>query len=63
MRKVRREVLKTINDYRKHAGVPAIYTDIFTNHAANEYAKFLLDEEPDEDSLNKICEIHRVVGE
>lgn len=63
MRKVRREVLKTINDYRQHAGVPAIYTDIFTNHAANEYAKFLLDEEHDQDSLNKICEIHRVVGE
>ena len=49
MRKVRREVLKTINDFRKHAGLKSIYTDQFTNQAANEYARMLLTEEPDDE--------------
>ena len=51
MRKVRREVIKTCNDYRAKFNNPSVYTDTFTNHAANEYAKFLLTEEHNEDSL------------
>ena len=64
MRKVRREVVKTCNEYRAKwkGGVPAVYTDVFTNHAANEYAKFLLTEEHNDDSLQQICEHHKIVG-
>ena len=51
MRKVRREVLKTINDFRRHANLGSIYTDQFANQAANEYARFLLTEDPNDDSL------------
>lgn len=63
MRKVRREVLKTINDFRRHANLGSIYTDQFTNQAANEYARFLLTEEANDDSLQQICENYNIVGE
>ena len=42
MRKVRREIVKTINDFRAGFGRPKIYLDPFTNMAAYEYAKYLL---------------------
>ena len=63
MRKVRREVLKTINEFRKHANLNSIYTDQFTNLAANEYARFLITEEPNDDSLQQICESFKIVGD
>ena len=44
MRKVRREVIKTCNEYRAKFGHQSVYTDTFTNLAANEYARFLLSE-------------------
>ena len=61
MRKVRREVIKTINEFRKHAGLGSIYSDQFTNQAANEYARFLLQEEANDDSLQQICEEYKIV--
>ena len=51
MRKVRREVIKTCNEYRAKFGNPLVYTDTLTNHAANEYAKFLLTDDQNDDSL------------
>ena len=62
MRKVRREVLKTINEFRRHANLGSIYTDQFTNQAANEYARFLLTEEPADDSLAQICESYKIIN-
>ena len=38
MRKIRREILRTINDMREAHGVPAIYVDLNANRAANDYA-------------------------
>lgn len=42
MRKVRREILSTINDIRAKFGNSAVYADVLGNRAANEYAEFLL---------------------
>lgn len=61
MRKVRREVLKTINDFRQHAGLGIIHTDQFTNNAANEYARYLLENENDKEALTQLINYHHIV--
>jgi len=65
MRKVRREIVKTINDFRAGFGRPKIFIDPMTNQAAFEYANFLLRERawdnPDEDTLAQVCEQHKLV--
>jgi hypothetical protein len=38
MRKIRREILRTINDLREAHGAPRINIDPQANEAANEYA-------------------------
>lgn len=64
MRKVRREVIRTINDVREKYGHPGIFTDPYTNEAANEYAQFLLTEEDNEagEALQAICKDNNLVG-
>jgi hypothetical protein len=42
MRKVRREVLKTINEYRRKFKAEPLNIDEYTNQAADEYAYYLL---------------------
>ncbi len=39
MRKVRREIMRTINEYRAKFGVPEVHIDQFANEAADDYAK------------------------
>lgn len=41
-RKIRREIVKTINDVREAYQAPSIYVDSFANKAATEYAEWLL---------------------
>jgi len=48
MRKIRREIVKTINDLREAHNSPSIYVDTFANKAANEYASYLL-QNPEEE--------------
>ena len=43
MRKIRRDIIKTINDLRDKAGVPKLAMDLLSNRAATEYAEFLLE--------------------
>lgn len=43
MRKIRRDIIRTINEYREKLQIPGIYMDIMTNRAATEYAEFLLE--------------------
>jgi hypothetical protein len=38
MRKIRRAIIKTINDMREAHNSPGIYMDIMGNRAATEYA-------------------------
>ena len=38
MRKIRRQIIRTINDMREAHNVPSIYTDVMANKAATEYA-------------------------
>jgi hypothetical protein len=42
MRKVRREILRTINEIRAKFGNSAVFADLQVNKAANEYAEYLL---------------------
>lgn len=63
MRKVRREVIKTINEFRQHAGLGIIHQDAFTNSAANEYARFLLNEEPSPESVEHFASNNHVIGD
>ncbi len=44
MRKVRREIVKTINDFRAGFGRPRIYVDPLINITATNYANYLLRE-------------------
>ena len=65
MRKVRREIVKTINDYRSRFQRPQIYLDANTNAAAYEYAKYLLKERawdnPDEGVLEELCQAFKLI--
>ena len=64
MRKVRREILKTINDIRERFGNPGVYPDQLANKAANEYAEFLLQgDEDNAEIMKEACEKASVVGE
>ena len=58
MRKVRRDILKTINDHRRKYRRPDMYLDPVANEAANEYAQHLLQnrawQNPDEPGLEAV---------
>jgi len=60
MRKVRREVLKTVNEYRRKFKADPLNIDDYANQAADEYAYYLLMEEPNDDALHSICESRNV---
>ena len=63
MRKIRREILKTINDVREAHQAPSIYLDPFACKAANDYANYLLTNPEDEAKAKEICKDFHVVGE
>jgi hypothetical protein len=48
MRKVRREILRTINDIRAKFSNNNVYIDMLGSKAATEYAEFLLGNEDNE---------------
>ena len=52
MRKIRRDILRTINDARDKHGAPSIYIDVMANRAATEYANHLMNNPED----NAVCE-------
>jgi len=62
MRKIRRQILKTINDVREAHQVPSIYLDPMACKAANEYANFLLTNNESEAKVKEICAKNNVVG-
>ena len=65
MRKVRREIVKTINDFRGAFQKSKIFVDPNTNAAAYEYANYLLKERawdnPDEGVLEEICQHFKLI--
>jgi hypothetical protein len=65
MRKVRREILRTINDIRAKFDNNNVFTDLQVNKAANEYAEYLLQNEDQENPeiLKELAERHLIVGE
>ena len=42
MRKFRRDIIKSINDYRRMNSAPNVFMDLLANRAACEYAEYLL---------------------
>lgn len=65
MRKVRREIIRTINEIRAKFNNQNVYPDILANRAATEYAEFLLNNDDQENGelLKSICEKSLVIGE
>lgn len=63
MRKFRRDIIKTINDYRDMNKVPGVFQDILGNRAANEYAEHLLSGPESDSVLKDILAKHMLVGE
>lgn len=64
MRKIRRAIVKTINDLREGAGAAYINIDPNANRAAQEYAQFLIENELEqEEKLAEICKNNMVVGD
>ena len=47
MRKIRRDIIRSINDLREKNSQNLIFADTLSNRAASEYAEFLLTNEPD----------------
>jgi len=62
MRKIRRDVMRSINDYREKQQIPGVYQDILANKAATEYAEFLLNNEESSSVVNDILQKHMIVG-
>ena len=62
MRKIRRDIIKSINDYREQYSTPGVYVDILANRAATEYAEYLLENDEDLNVVNDICQKHMLVG-
>jgi len=62
-RKVRREIMKTINEMRDKFDRPNVHMDLLTNAAAENYAEFLLREEESDQALNTICNENGLVGD
>ena len=62
MRKFRRDIVKSINEYRAMNKAPAVFVDILSNKAASEYADNLLHAEESETVLNEILAKHMIVG-
>ena len=62
MRKIRRTILKTINDIRAQMNAPPIMVDPHANKAANEYALWLLQNPEDPEKVNEICKAANVAA-
>lgn len=62
MRKFRRDIIKSINEYREMNKVHGVYSDILANKAANEYAEYLLNSQPSQSVLQDILNKHMIVG-
>lgn len=62
MRKIRRDILRTINDVREKVRSGTIHIDTFANKAANEYAEYLLRNPENEQQMKKICNDFHVTG-
>ena len=62
MRKIRRDILRTINDLREAHGAPPISIDPQANDAANEYAAFLMNNHEDEEKAQEFSKGLHVTG-
>ena len=62
MRKIRRAIMKTINDMRQAHNVPSIYYDVMANKAATEYANYLLSNKEDDAKVDELCKANHVSG-
>ena len=62
MRKIRRDILRTINDVRDAHHVPGVYLDVFANKAANEYASWLLQNPENEQKAAEFASDFHVSG-
>ena len=62
MRKIRRAIMKTINEMRDAHKVLSVYPDVMGNKAATEYANFLLTNQEDPAKVDELCKANHVSG-
>jgi len=62
MRKIRRDILRTINELREAHGAPRINIDPQANEAADEYAAFLMNNHEDEEKAQEFAKGAHVSG-
>ena len=55
--------MRTINDIRTKFGNGNIFVDTFACDVANDYAAFLLEQPPNEQTFKQICESKLAIGE
>jgi hypothetical protein len=63
MRKIRRFILRTVNDIRVAQGNPKLEQDIQGNKAANDYALHLLSNPEDAEKCKEFCDANLVAGD
>lgn len=63
MRKIRRFILRTVNDIRVAQGNEKLVEDIQGNKAANDYALHLLSNPEDPEKCKEFCEANLVSGD
>lgn len=62
MRKIRRDIIKSVNEYREQQMIPGVYQDILANKAASDYAEYLLTNGEDNGVLTEILNKYMIVG-
>jgi hypothetical protein len=62
MRKFRRDIVKSINEYRAMFKASAVFVDVLSNKAACDYAEYLLTADEDSKVLAEILNKHMIVG-
>jgi hypothetical protein len=63
MRKFRRDIIKSINEYRAMNKAAGVFPDVLANRAACDYAEHLLTGAESETVLQEILNRHLLVGQ
>jgi hypothetical protein len=51
MRKIRRDIIRSVNEYREAVQTPGVFMDVLCNKAAADYAEYLLENEENADMV------------
>jgi hypothetical protein len=63
MRKIRRDIMRSVNEYRSNADASFVHMDFMMNRAATEYAEYLLENEESAEKCQEFCDKNFVTGD